>query len=100
MLLLYSMYSFYLPFWIQLKPSWCIALTAYCQSRPESCAVEEETVLGLFWESVLMALPVRLFCRARAEEQYALSKTRARRAQCYMFRREPDVSGPAPDLYR
>src|SRR5438477_1202543 len=23
---------------IQLKPSWCIALTAYCQSRPESCA--------------------------------------------------------------
>src|SRR5205823_10242559 len=22
---------------IQLKPSWCIALTAYCQSRPESC---------------------------------------------------------------
>src|SRR5260370_21748655 len=27
-----------LPFWIELKPSWCIALTAYCQSRPESCA--------------------------------------------------------------
>src|SRR5437762_13979760 len=25
---------FILPFWIQLKPSWCIALTAYCQSRP------------------------------------------------------------------
>jgi hypothetical protein len=23
---------------IQLKPSWCIASTAYCQSRPESCA--------------------------------------------------------------
>ncbi len=34
------------------------------------------------------------FCRARAEEQYALSKTRARRAQCYKFRREPDVSAP------
>src|SRR6266513_6392148 len=28
----------YLPFWIELKPSWCIALTAYCQGRPESCA--------------------------------------------------------------
>src|SRR5881396_2806871 len=26
--------------WIQLKPSRCIALTAYCQGRPESCAVE------------------------------------------------------------
>src|SRR5260370_22130948 len=24
--------------WLELKPSWCIALTAYCQSRPESCA--------------------------------------------------------------
>jgi hypothetical protein len=32
------MYSFVLPFWIELKPSLCIALTAYCQSRPESCA--------------------------------------------------------------
>jgi hypothetical protein len=29
--------------WIQLKPSRCIALTAYCQSRPESCAVDEQT---------------------------------------------------------
>src|SRR6266496_513376 len=53
--------SFYLPFWIQLKPSWCIALTAYCQSRPESCAGEELTVLGFFWESVLMVLQGRLF---------------------------------------
>jgi hypothetical protein len=23
--------------WIELKPSWCSALTAYCQSPPESC---------------------------------------------------------------
>src|SRR5438067_13116944 len=37
MLLMYS-YFIFLPFWIELKPSWCIALTAYCQSRPESCA--------------------------------------------------------------
>jgi len=24
--------------WIELKTSWCIALTAYCQSQTESCA--------------------------------------------------------------
>src|SRR5205823_6349327 len=27
----------YFTFWIELKPCWYIALTAYCQSRPESC---------------------------------------------------------------
>src|SRR4029453_12115161 len=35
---LFNVFILFLPFWIQLKPSWCIALTAYCQSRPESCA--------------------------------------------------------------
>src|SRR5438876_965235 len=25
---------FILPFWIELKPYWCMSLTAYCQSRP------------------------------------------------------------------
>jgi len=32
------MYSFILPFWIELKPCRYIALTAYCQARPWSCA--------------------------------------------------------------
>src|ERR1044071_1981730 len=38
MLPIYLMYSFVLPFWIELKPSRRVALTAYCQSRPKSCA--------------------------------------------------------------
>src|SRR4029453_8414723 len=31
-----NLFIFYLS-WSELKPSRCIALTAYCQSRPESC---------------------------------------------------------------
>src|SRR6266576_1837082 len=34
----YQCIHIYLPFWIEVKPSSCIALTAYCQSRPASCA--------------------------------------------------------------
>jgi hypothetical protein len=32
------MYSLYLPFWIDLKPSPSLTRTAYCQTRPQSCA--------------------------------------------------------------
>jgi hypothetical protein len=47
--------------WIELKPSWCTALTAYCQSRPESCArhgtgaVEGQFRAGGASESSLLA---------------------------------------------
>src|SRR2546430_14562515 len=41
MLLLYSMYSFYLPFWIQLKRSWC-AHRLLSESTRILCTVEEQ----------------------------------------------------------
>ena len=89
MLLLYSMYSFYFTFLDRVK---AILVHRAHRLLSESTLIlrtlrgdRPRVLLGVGFDGVAGSV----FCRARAEEHYALSKTDVRGAQCQMFRRDP-----------